>query len=740
MLWGHHAVVEHDRAAGPVSGPVWVGDDTHVPEPARIQLSPELQSVGRARATLAQLATEWGCPEELIQDARVVLSELMSNGILHARTELQVLVSPLRGGGLRVEVHDGSSLPVVPPLEFPEPAASLLDEASPAKLLEDHWVSPAATGRGLSMVAALASTWGWSPDAAGGKVVWAELGAASGGQPGTEKAYTEPAPLSVRPVRLIATPLRLVKGSEDHFDDLFRELQMAGLAAPPSEPALSSAGTGTGPLVGGEDGDGHRLVRDLAPVAADIQSRYALLREPVKRAIWDAARRGDRLIDVDLLADSGLPSVFQMTEELLSQSAKAARLGLLLTEPPGPEVVAWRRWLRREMEDQIAGKAPRACPFPVAPLREEESSAAGDSLDAARRDAVAELRSLPVARAAGSGPVAPGSAEDMAMVEALSRVIGYVRAQRCALCLLAEDNETVTFGASVGFSSSVREYWRSSSLSSDLPASEAIRTAKPLFFRTFAELDERYPIFLSTPSESDPALACLPLVPAGNGASLGCLAIGFGLARDFGPGEVSFLKQLVGEIAGRIVNQRNDEALRRAGERRLALDKACAVMRTARSGEEALKELAYAVVEFIADGASVHTVGPNGDVSYLMNRYRDPAREAAAAKLLQKRQLRGEATLMVAECIRTGLPSVVQLLSDEAIAVEATDAEELELLRKLGAGSVGALPVISGGKVVAVVTVANGTGRFIIDDDLASVQRLAAEAGAALARGPRKRR
>ena len=35
----------------------------------------------------------------------------------------------------------------------------------------------------------------------------------------------------VRPVRLIAAPLRLIKASEDHFDDLARELQMASLAA-----------------------------------------------------------------------------------------------------------------------------------------------------------------------------------------------------------------------------------------------------------------------------------------------------------------------------------------------------------------------------------------------------------------------------------------------------------------------------------------------------------------------------
>ena len=716
-----------------MSAPPPAGDEGNGAEPVQLTLAPELQSVGRARAKLVQLAKQWGCPDELVQDARIVLSELMSNGILHARTELQVVVSPLRGGGLRVEVHDASSMPVMPPMEFPEAATSLLDQPLSAEMMREHWAAPSATGRGLAMVSALANTWGWFPDAAGGKVVWVELGAGRSATSGRERAYAERSMHAVRPIRLIALPLRLLKGSEDHFDDLFRELQMAGLAAMPERADQTSpAAIGSG----GEEGDLRLVSDELAPLAENIKSRLARLREPVRRAIWEAARRGDRLIDLDLLGDSGLPAVIQAVDELLAKAAKAARLGLLLTEPPGAEVVAWRRWLRHEVEDQIGGRAPRACPFPVAPLHEEDTGPAWDKLDAARREAVAEVHSL---LSGGAGPgassvlVPAGSWADTSTVAALRRVLAYVKAKRCVLCLLAEDNETVAFGASVGFSPAVARFWDNYSLSADLPASEVIRTGKPLFFRTFAELDERYPIFLSTPSESDPALACLPLVTDGHGPSLGCLTIGFGQARDFSPGEVEFLRQLTGAICNFIVEQRRDEAVRMAGERMRALDEAGAAVGRATTKHGVLTELVQAVAAFITDGASVHTVEENGTVTFVANRYRDPGREAAAARLLQKRQLRGEATQMVTECIRTGQPSVLQMLSEEAMALAAADDEELELLRQVGAGSVGALPVWSRGELVAVVTVANNAGRFISDDDLGSVKRLAGEAGEALA-------
>ena len=183
---------------------------------------------------------------------------------------------------------------------------------------------------------------------------------------------------------------------------------------------------------------------------------------------------------------------------------------------------------------------------------------------------MASLRALfdEVAEGSGAGrrQTAPGFAEDEVMVRGLAKTVEFVAARRSVLCLLAEDNETVRFGASVGFSSDVADYWQAYSLSGDLPASEAIRTARPVLFRTFAELDARYPVFLSTPSESDPALACVPL-RASPGTAFGCLVIAFPQARDFSSSEVAFLEQLADEVAGSILRRRSgiEEGVARTG-------------------------------------------------------------------------------------------------------------------------------------------------------------------------------
>ena len=61
------------------------GDELIGGEALALRLPPDLRSVSRGRAKLAEVARAWGCPGHLLDDARVVLSELMSNGVLHAR-------------------------------------------------------------------------------------------------------------------------------------------------------------------------------------------------------------------------------------------------------------------------------------------------------------------------------------------------------------------------------------------------------------------------------------------------------------------------------------------------------------------------------------------------------------------------------------------------------------------------------------------------------------------------------
>lgn len=87
----------------------------------------------------------------------LVVSELVTNVVVHADTPFSVTVASRRGG-LHLTVRDGSSdLPV------------------------RTIAGPSATaGRGLGMVEMLSSAWGVSPERDGGKSVWASF--AGGGQ------------------------------------------------------------------------------------------------------------------------------------------------------------------------------------------------------------------------------------------------------------------------------------------------------------------------------------------------------------------------------------------------------------------------------------------------------------------------------------------------------------------------------------------------------------------------------
>jgi len=651
-----------------------------------------------------------------LDDARVVLSELMSNGVLHARTEMRVFISR-RGKGLRLEVHDDSSAPLLPPLKLVEGVVSLLDEPLQLELMGPRF-PPAATGRGLSIVSALASAWGWYPEAGGGKIVWAELGTVEVAAQGAGRSFADRYVHVMRPVRVVAAPLRLVKESEDHFDDLFRELQMASLGGPG----------------GAARPEARQVVARLAPLAEHVKGRLAPMREPVRRAIWEAARRGDRLIDLNLLADAGMPSVFEMFAELLAESALGARRGFLLTEPPGGEVVAWRQWLRKEMESQITGRPPRACPFPVSAVGLAETGPSWERLDAARKDAISQLRSLlaekPSHRSGNMTlAVRPGFAEDQLMVHALGRINAYLGARRAALCLLADDNVTVNFGASLGFRNEVTDYWEAMSLSADLPASEVIRTGRPALFRTFAELDERYPIFRSTPSESDPALACVPLV-AVEGPAVGCLVLGFPKARDFSRREVSFLTQLATEVARYVTTWSKRDAAQRSTARHQALEDACRAVSLTESTDELVTKLVEATVSLVSEGASVHLVG-NGALRYMTTYHRDPAWVVDAAELLRKRLDSGND--MIAECARTGQPSVLQVFPEEVIVAHAGDDDEAARFRRLAMGSVGVFPIRDNGRLLGVLSFSNAVGRFISDEDLLFVERLADQAGGTLA-------
>jgi len=174
-------------------------------------------------------------------------------------------------------------------------------------------------------------------------------------------------PVALKPMHLLAVPLRLLKASEDHFDDLFRELQMATL--PSTGPPEGPEGTAE-PLVAPAAGG----LGQLAGLGEEVKRRLRNFREPARRAVGEATKSGASLVDFDVVVDPPLLAAFGTCERLLLGAARAARAGHLLTEPAAREVGAWRKWVTDELAGQMEGRSPRVCPFPAVTGRPLPSS------------------------------------------------------------------------------------------------------------------------------------------------------------------------------------------------------------------------------------------------------------------------------------------------------------------------------------------------------------------------------
>jgi anti-sigma regulatory factor (Ser/Thr protein kinase) len=117
---------------------------------ATLEFDGRAVALGPVRRFTVDALAGWGLGR-LSDDALIVVSELATNVVLHARTSGTVRISSY-AEGVRIEVEDKSPEP--PIMRYPAPDR--------------------ADGHGLSIVEHLATEWGWAARP-GGKVVWADL-------------------------------------------------------------------------------------------------------------------------------------------------------------------------------------------------------------------------------------------------------------------------------------------------------------------------------------------------------------------------------------------------------------------------------------------------------------------------------------------------------------------------------------------------------------------------------------
>lgn len=304
---------------------------------AELHLEPLAESVRRARRFLREQLSaaghqDWSDPAEL------ALSEIVTNGVLHAHTELVVSVRVLPDA-VHVEVRDANpTLPVQ---------------------RRGHGAD-ATTGRGLELVAALTRGCGVRPEA-GGKVVWFEVGdAADEAGPSEEQLLAawdidgawevdgghRPAAVDVHDVVLKGLPTTLWLAAREHHEALLRELVLYVAEHPdalPVAPDLRAAdearqliwtrlveeidrarqaGAASRPLPAG-----HPSPLPDVPVAVDLQLEVPVRTAPMFGALQDALDVCERLAEADLL----------------------------LVRPGLPEIVAVRDWACEQVVAQLAG-------------------------------------------------------------------------------------------------------------------------------------------------------------------------------------------------------------------------------------------------------------------------------------------------------------------------------------------------------------------------------------------------
>jgi len=270
-------------------------------------------SVGQARRFVRQRLRDADL-EALEEVSELVVSELASNAVFHARTDYTVEVVAT-DEGVRVLVHDRS------------PAALHVSTLGAAAV--------GTSGRGLSLVRALATRSGVVAAPDGGKAVWAELRATAADdvEPGATAqelwaAWDEPDDVpgasgtrgaALVPVTIPDLPVPELVAAKEHLEDLVREVQLA-LLDPTGHPGASA-----------DQGVTLDVARRLDAAARAFHD----VRHEVREQALRAAARGDARVTLQLLVPEGAAEAAARYREALEDAEVWSRTTPHLTGGPG---------------------------------------------------------------------------------------------------------------------------------------------------------------------------------------------------------------------------------------------------------------------------------------------------------------------------------------------------------------------------------------------------------------------
>lgn len=252
---------------------------------------------------------DWGL-DRWSDEAVLCASELATNAVLHSRTSFTLALRPIPGG-VRIDVQDYR------PDRLPVPVPEQLEP-----------LSSGTTGRGLKLVAGVASRWGYFTTGVA-KTVWVELTGDRPARPPEARVElaTRPPGVVAPPVRFVDVPVAAAIASGFQIDDLVRELQLA--------PERLSTGDRESFL--------------------SLLERSAPLRLTGRQEAFRAAGQGrDRYTLEVPVAEEEMEAMNEL-RRFLGRLADGEQLEAGKVDP---EVAAMRAWLYEEVAAQHRGQSP----------------------------------------------------------------------------------------------------------------------------------------------------------------------------------------------------------------------------------------------------------------------------------------------------------------------------------------------------------------------------------------------
>ncbi|MHB2024730.1 MAG: SpoIIE family protein phosphatase, partial [Mycobacteriales bacterium] len=677
----------------------------------------------RAAVTEADLAP---CAD----DAELVVSELVTNALLYGLPPVFVRLTA-NGGSLLIEVSDGSREPPVPP-----------EASSPG----NEWM----TGRGLALVAAVASAWGVRPQG-DGKTVWARLsagpagvpqggqaqggqaqggqaqGQAQGGQAQGGQAQgqaqgesrlaateldavlsrsSDDFPSGAQPrytVALPDVPTDLLLAAKRHVDNVIREF------------ALAAAGAAAG-------------VTELVPphltqLIEAVTNDFSEARQSIKRQAMAAAASGQQRTRLVLHLPASAASAGERYLDGLDQVDSYARAARLLTLATPPEHRAFRRWyvttLVAQLRAHAAGLEPPEIPTFEQFLLQELAAL---SRAQARSDRAARLQAVSAALAAAATPEEVAAVVIFEGVAALGATAGAL--------LVPLDAEHLGVPGTVGMPDELVAQLRAERRDAALPAAAAMRSGEPVWLESRAERDQAFPELIGFEPGSV-AMCALPVTAGGD--VLGALRFSFDTPQLFDDDARSFALALAAQTAAALSRARLFALERQARDRTAFLAEASRQLSASLEPAVVARTLAGLLTEFLADWAVVHLDFGNGVLHPTAAAHTNRAFSARLNELFTSRELLPICGL-IDQAARSGATvryDTVPTLAHEQLREGTPPELAAALLPSCGA----VVPLQVRDKVIGAATLARLEPKPFTDEEITAAEDLTLRAAVAVANG-----